>query len=71
MTFGELSKWYKRAKGFERAGLLKRSDWMNPRVLLSESYRKELLEKILDRAEILGGRKCENRKGGENDARRL
>ena len=54
MTFGECSRWYKRAKGLERAGLLKRDDWMIPRIL-SESYRKELIEKILDRAEILGG----------------
>ena len=56
MTFGECSRRYKRAKGLERAGLLKRADWMNP-LILSESYRKKLIEKILDRAEILGGRK--------------
>lgn len=53
MTISEVKKWLAVAKGLERVGLLKSSDWKSVR-LISKTYRTELVNKVIDKAAQIG-----------------
>lgn len=53
MRISELSKWFYVAKGLEKCGLLKSSDWKNIKVI-TKSYQNKLVQKVLKAAEELG-----------------
>ena len=53
MTISEVKKWLAVAKGLERVGLLKSSDWKSIR-LISKNYRAELVNKVIDKAAQIG-----------------
>ncbi|MBP5452402.1 MAG: hypothetical protein J6Y16_09230 [Treponema sp.] len=53
MTFKEINRWVKIAKGLEICGLLKSSDWKTLKILKPE-YRDRLVQNVLDAVYMIG-----------------